>query len=102
MNAKEIATKITERAKEYGCRVEIRGGIVTVSKQFAPGDKGAYAAAETDVGIILGMVPTTSAGSTWGTDGLSVGGAVGLQNGCMRLNKSGGSVRVINALKKLT
>jgi hypothetical protein len=101
MNAKELAAKIADRAKEYGCSIEIRGSIVTVTKRFTPSDKSAYALAETDVGIILGMVPTTSAGSTWGTDGLSIGGAVGLQNGYMKMNKSGGSVRVINALKKI-
>ena len=97
----EVATKIHTLAKEYGCSVEVRGSILTVTKRFTPGDKAAYCVAESDVGSIIYSLPSTSAGSTWGSDSGSVGGYIGLTNGEMKLNKSGGSKRVLAALSKL-
>ncbi len=97
----EIANKIIALAKDYNCRLEVRGEILTVTKRFTPGSNSEYAAAESDVSSIVYTLPSTSAGSVWGTSGDSVGGYVGLTGGYMTLNRSGGSKRVLNSLKKL-
>ena len=97
----EIANKILALAKDYNCHLEVRGEILTVTKRFTPGSNSEYAAAESDVSSIIYTLPSTSAGSVWGTDGQSIGGMVGLNGGYMKLNRSGGSKRVLNALKKL-
>lgn len=68
-------------------KIDVMSGRITLTKKFKPNDVAAYAAAESDVSIIY-EVPQGN-GSTWGTDGGSVGGAVGLMNGCMRLNRTG-------------
>lgn len=84
-----------------GVRIEdAKHGFLTLCKRFTPGDKDAYTAAETDVGIIY-STPSAGAGSVWGTDGGSVGGHVGLMGGYMRLNKSNVAKRFIAKLAKL-
>lgn len=82
------AADFLAKAREYGVSVEIRGSILTLSKTFTPGSNEEYVAAESDVGLIY-EAPQSAAGSTWGTDGGSIGGAVGLQGGYMKLNRSG-------------
>jgi hypothetical protein len=73
--------------------------VLTLSKTFTPGDKAAYCKAEGDVGIIY-TVRQTEPGSTWGTDSGSIGGHVGITQGCMRLNRSGCSKRWLSELQK--
>lgn len=78
---------------------EVRmGDIVTVAMTFKPGCKHSYTYAESTVNSAICKVPA-SGGSVWGTDGLSIGGAVGLQNGYMRLNVSGAKKLFVKALK---
>jgi hypothetical protein len=50
---------------------------------------------------ILGLLPTTSAGSIWGTDGGGIGAVSAMNTGLFKMNKSGGSKRVLTALAKL-
>jgi hypothetical protein len=88
------------KAKGYGVEIEIRGDILTLSKRFAVGDSNGFVGAETDCGLIY-EAPQTRAGSTWGTDGGSVGGLSALQNGRMVLNRSGVSKRWLSKLAKL-
>ncbi len=96
------ALDVIAKAETYGFSVRVHGATMTVHKQFTPGDKDAYTKAESEANDLLDMVPMTSPGSVWGTDGASVGGHVGLTNGYMTLNKSGCGKRVLNALAKLT
>jgi hypothetical protein len=97
----EIAKAIVAKAKEYGFSVKAGGTVVTVHKTFTPGDKQAYCNAESDANTILGMIRRTEPGSTWGTDGASIGGHIGLTNGYMTLNKSGCSKQIVKELAKL-
>ena len=76
-------------------------GLVTIRKSFAAGDAAAYVRCDGDGPSVLALVPCVSAGSTWGTDGASVGGAAGLSGGYYRLNVSGVSKRFTTALAKL-
>lgn len=84
-----------------GLEVNISSNILTLTKRFPPGNPAAYASAESLVSLIY-EAPSTRPGSTWGTDGGSVGGMVGLQNGYMTLNKSGVSKRWLAKLSKLS
>lgn len=84
-----------------GVRIErAAGSIVTLYKAFTPGDAAAYTAAETDVSILYDT--PGAGGSVWGTDGGSMGGAIGLAGGYMRLNKSGVAKRFVAKLAKLS
>lgn len=106
------AVKVQEGVAEFaalvaetGFKVTVRkaGGseyLVTVQKQFEPGDVAAYALAESDAGQLLSYAPMLYPGSVWGTDGLSVGGHAGLTGGYMRLNKSGVGARWAKAAAK--
>lgn len=76
------------------------GSKIKLIKHFTPGDNEQYVIAETDVSIIYD-IPSTGSGSVWGTDGGSVGGAIGLQNGQMVLNKSNCNKHFIKKLVKL-
>ncbi len=89
------------KAREYGLTIRTSStGLITLEKLFTPGSAGAYARVEGEVSLIY-EVPQTQAGSTWGTDGASIGGAVALQNGKMVLNRSGCSKRFLAKLQKL-
>jgi hypothetical protein len=50
---------------------------------------------------ILELLPTTSPGSVWGTDGGGIGAISAMNTGVFTMNKSGGSKRVLSALKKI-
>ncbi len=78
-------------------RIEAGRSVLTLTKDFAPGDKAAYCKAESDVGIIY-TVRQTEPGSTWGTDSGSIGGHVGIEQGRMILHRSGCSKRWLKEL----
>ena len=89
------------KCAELGVSIErAHGGLITLTKRFTPGDTAAFAAAETDVSILYD-VPTAGDGSTWGTDGGSMGGMVAIKDGRMRLNRSNVSKRFVAKVAKL-
>lgn len=83
------ALEITAMAKEFGFMIHAHGQIVSVSGRFTPGDKAAYVEMENNAYKILGKFKQTRAGSVWGSDSGSVGGAVALEQGRFVMNKSG-------------
>ncbi len=90
------------RCASYGVIVEEanpKTGMVKLSKRFPAGSRDGYVDAETCVGIIY-EIPQTESGSTWGTDGGSIGGAVGMQSGYMHLTRSGCAKRWLAKLAK--
>ena len=93
--AKEFKAYCINNNLSYEVRM---GDIVSVTMTFKPGCSSSYAYAESTVSSAIGKVPA-SGGSVWGTDGLSMGGAIGLQNGYMRLNVSGAKKLFVKALK---
>jgi hypothetical protein len=99
--AAETAAEIKSYADEHGITLQVRGAVLTAFKAFAAGSNEGFTEAESVCSSVLYKLPVTSAGSMWGTDGLSIGGAVGHKEGYMKLYRRGGSVRVLNALKKL-
>ena len=88
-------------ANERGFKVDAKRGMVTLRGTFAPGDRSAFVAFDMDAPSVLARLPITEPGSTWGTDGGSVGGHAALTSGNFYLNRSGVSVRFTNALAKI-
>ena len=96
-----IARDFLSRARDGFWNVRTRGSIVTIEKDILVGNAEAFADAEMDSSILLGMIPVTSPGSTWGTDGASVGGHVAMTTGHFVMNKSGCSKNVIKQINKI-
>jgi hypothetical protein len=95
------AIKFIAAANENGWLIEVvNPAVVRISKRFALGDKDAYTKCDMTAFGVLELAPLKG-GSVWGTDGGSIGGQVGLQNGQYILNKSGNGVRFMNELKKI-
>lgn len=80
-------------------RIEATVGLLTLSKRFQAGSNQGFTEAESDIGVIY-YAPQTQAGSTWGTDGGSVGGHAAMLSGMMRMNRSGVSKRWLAKLAK--
>ena len=99
--ATETAQKIIDAAARNGFEVQVRGNILTITKNFTPGDMDAFVECDMSYYSVLGCLPMTSPGSDWGTDGGGMGGHSATKSGRFVMNRSGGSVRVLNALKKM-
>jgi hypothetical protein len=100
-NANEIALKIKATATELGWTHEVRNLVLTISKKITPGSKDSFREADMEYYSILDLLPQTSPGSIWGTDGGGIGAVSAMRSGTFTMHKSGGSKRVLNALKKL-
>lgn len=99
MKPSEIAQQIKATATKLGWSIEVRGSILTITKRINGNHE--FCIADSEYYSILGMLPSTSPGSIWGTDGGGVGAISAMNSGVFRMNKSGGSKRVLNALAKL-
>lgn len=97
----EQANKLKQTAAELGFTVEVSAGILRVSKRIIPGDPASFADADMSVYSVLELLPRTSPGSDWGTDGGSIGGMSAMNTGRFLMNRSGGSARVLKALAAL-
>jgi hypothetical protein len=98
--AKQTAQKILEVANEYGWQIIVRGSILTITKRGINGRED-FIRADMEYYGILDLLPMTSPGSIWGTDGGGVGALSAMKSGVFTMNKSGGSKRVLNALRKI-
>lgn len=98
--AKETARKILNTTKELGWDINIRGSILTIYKDGIR-TKEDFVRADMEYYSILGLLPSTSPGSIWGTDGGGIGALSAMNSGVFTMNKSGGSKRVLNALAKM-
>lgn len=95
----QIAAKILNMAKSLGWSINIRNTVLEITKPISTMEE--FVTADGEYYSILGLVPTTSAGSTWGTDGGGVGAVSAMNRGIFSMKKSGCSVRVLNALEKM-
>lgn len=99
--ANAIAAEIVKTAESLGWRVAVRNNsILTITKDGIRSNDD-FVRADMEYYSILGMLPSTSAGSIWGTDGGGIGALSAMRSGVFTMNKSGGSRRVLTALKKL-
>ena len=102
-NPNEVAAEIARTARELGWTFSVRNGSILVINKIIPaGDKDAFSVADGEYYSILGKLPTTSPGSTWGTDGGGVGALSAMNSGVFTMHKSGGAKRVLTALAKLS
>lgn len=99
--SKAIAENIKTTANNLGWTVRVNGSILIITKAINKNDNNDFCKADAEYYSILGLLPTTSAGSIWGTDGGGIGAISAMQNGLFKMNKSGGSKRVLNALAKI-
>ncbi len=97
----DTARAIKAAADRLGFTLEVRGSVLTVHKSFPAGSNDGFVECDMMYGSVLGLLPRSSPGSEWGTDGGGIGGMVALNSGHFKMNKSGGSKRVLNALAKL-
>lgn len=102
-SATEVAKKIMTKAKQLGWDVSVvNNKILRITKKIEQSNLDSFAKADSEYYSILGLLPSTSAGSVWGTDGGGVGALSATKSGLFVMNKSGGSKRVLNALSKMT
>ena len=96
--AAQAAASIKQAADQYGWSIEVRGSVLTITKRISGREE--FVTADSEYYGILSCLPTTSPGSVWGTDGGGVGAMHAINSGVFRMNKSGGSKRVLKALEK--
>lgn len=97
----QVAEKIKSLCDKLNWNITIRGDILTINKKFTPGDNDGLVTCDMEYYDILKLLPSTYTGSTWGTDCGGIGAYSALKSGNFVMNKSGGSIRVLNALKKI-
>lgn len=97
--SKATAIQIKNIASELNWTLEVRGSILTIKKAIS--GKSEFRNADMEYYSILGLLPSTSAGSIWGTDGGGIGALSAMKTGVFTMNKSGGSKRVLSALSKI-
>lgn len=84
-----------------GFSIRADGCVVSLAKQFTPGDLSAFSDCDSAAPMHLASLPRTQLGSTWGTDGNSVGGYSAVKHGQYCLKTSGVSKRVVAKLAKI-
>jgi len=97
--SKATAIQIKNIAAELNWTLEVRGSILTIKKVIS--GESEFCNADMEYYSILGLLPSTSAGSIWGTDGGGIGALSAMKTGVFTMNKSGGSKRVLSALSKI-
>jgi len=101
MKPQDQAIQIKALADKLNWNLNVRGSILTITKNIIPGSKESFCQADMEYYSILDLLPSTSPGSVWGTDGGGVGAISAMNSGLFKMNKSGGSKRVLNALTKI-
>lgn len=97
---KEKAKKFVEYTRSMGWCVQLPNdrNIITIFKHFEKGSNDHYVRCDQEYDDILDLIPTTTYGSVWGTDGSGVGAISALKHGCFVMNKSGVSKRFCKAV----
>lgn len=96
----DAAVEFVQGARRNGFQVFASGEVVTVVKQFTPGDRDAFVGCDMIAPGLLLDLPA-GCGSMWGTDGGSIGGAIAINSGCFKLNRSGIRKRVVGEILKI-
>lgn len=99
-DSQKVASEFIAKAKELGFSYCISGCIVKVNKNFTPRDPAAFGKAESNANTLLSIIPRSSPGSIWGTDGSSVGGFLGFEQGYMELCKSGCNKNILKEINR--
>ncbi len=97
----EQAREIVAMCRRLGWQYSTNGSVLTIQKRFTPGDNEGLVQCDMEYGSILGLLHRTSSGSDWGTDCGGIGAMSALNSGYFRMQRSGGSKRVLAALAKM-
>jgi len=92
------AEQFLSAAQDLGIFVAVHNDLVELCASFTPGDRAAFARLDSQAELLMAELPGTRAGSTWGTQGHTVGGHAALVNGVYCLKRSGVSRRILAAL----
>ena len=92
------AEQFVTAATAQGFYVSVHNDLVELVAGFTPGDRAAFARLDSQAESLMAELPGTRAGSTWGTQGHTVGGHAALINGVYCLKRSGVSKRTLAAL----
>jgi len=98
--ASEKAVKLLETAEKLNWSVDVRGGVLCITKHFAVGSMEDFVECDMEYYEILSLLPMTEPGSVWGTDGGGVGAISAIKSGTFEMKKSGGSKRVLKAIER--
>lgn len=97
--SKAIATEILSVAESLGWSIGVRNTVMEITKPISSRED--FVIADGEYFGILSLMPTTSAGSIWGTDGGGVGAVSAMERGLFSMKKSGCSKNVLKALEKM-
>lgn len=99
--SQQQAAQFLETANRYGWSVErAENSVVTITKQFTPGDNDKLVECDMEYYSILSCAPLKG-GSIWGTDCGGIGALSALRSGVFRMNKSGNGKRFLKALNEM-
>lgn len=99
--ASVIAQKIIDTANRLGWKVTVRNSILTITKKFAAGNNDEFVQCDMEYYDILSLLPMTSPGSIYGSDGSGLGAISAINHGLFKMNKTGGSKLVLKELVKM-
>jgi len=95
------AQKIIDTANRLGWNVTVRNSILTITKKFTAGNNDEFVQCDMEYYDILGLLPMTSPGSIYGSDGSGIGAISAINHGFFKMNKTGGSKLVLKELVKM-
>lgn len=103
MNRNEaIAKEIYDAAKAKGWKTNVRGDILTITKEITPNSLESFSKADSEYYSIISLLPRPRSGSIWGTDGGGVGALDATKYGLFVMNVSGGNKLVLRKLKEMS
>ena len=97
----EKALAIKSMADKLGWEIGVSRSTLTIVKRIAPENNDAFVQADGEYYSILGLLPQSSPGSTWGTDGGGIGALSAMKYGVFTMHKSGGNKNVLKALSRV-
>lgn len=96
----QIAAKFVEECKKLGWNYSFKGeSVICITKKFNS-TKEQFVQCDSEYYELLSIIPSTQAGSIWGTDGGGVGAVAAMNSGVFTMNKSGCSLNVLKSLRK--
>jgi hypothetical protein len=95
------ARDVVSIANARGWAIQVDNEVFRATKRFTPGDLDAYIQADHEWYSFVTLIDRTRPGSIWGSTSDGVGGYVAHKNGFYEINMSGGSKRILSAIRKI-
>jgi hypothetical protein len=97
----QVARDVVSIANARGWTISVDHEVFRATKSFTPGDLDAYTQADSEWYSFVSLINRTRPGSIWGSTSDGVGGYVAHKNGLYEINMSGGSKRILSAIRKM-